>query len=390
MINTYMGLTKVRQLESGKWEGKLAIGRFKGRIKYKNLIADTEEECLERIEYYKREYSIIDREKCAPSMTLIDWIKVWYEYFFVKNDTSPSKISTLSDIKRISNSTIANIPLEEISAGILQKYYAYLKVDGRVAHTEIFGKGLSESCIRRTHAIISSALEKAEEAGLILSNPAKKCRAIEVKIPVKPLFLKSELKRFFQAAKELGYYELFMIAFATAVNKSELVGIQWKDVIFKTGEIKIRRQVMYLHGEAHILPLKSKWVERSVVVPEYVLNILKTLKKKKTSQWVFNRINGKGKGITPLSSDSVATAFFKKTLDKAGLERRSFSALRNTFAVMALNNDMDVKTLSRIMGFASVKPIIYGFVPLVDKKKRSASLKIEKAIKGILEKTDCE
>ena len=42
------------------------------------------------------------------------------------------------------------------------------------------------------------------------------------------------------------------------------------------------------------------------------------------------------------------------------------------------------------MGFASVKPIIYGFVPLVDKKKRSASIKNEKAIKGILEKTDCE
>ena len=114
------------------------------------------------------------------------------------------------------------------------------------------------------------------------------------------------------------------------------------------------------------------------------------MKKKKTSQWVFNRINGKGKGVEPLNSDSVSTAFYKKILDKAGLERRSFSALRNTFAVMALNNDMDVKTLSRIMGFASVKPIIYGFVPLVDKKKRSASLKIEKAIKGILEKTDCE
>ena len=69
-----------------------------------------------------------------------------------------------------------------------------------------------------------------------------------------------------------------------------------------------------------------------------------------------------------------------------GIERASFSSLRDTFAVEALNHGVDVKTLSCALGNHSVRGVMRAYVPLMEKYKRKAAEKIEDAMINILSK----
>ena len=78
--------------------------------------------------------------------------------------------------------------------------------------------------------------------------------------------------------------------------------------------------------------------------------VLKTKQKKDdgASEYVFFSPLTNG----PISPDSVLH-MLHRVLDRAGLPRIRFHDLRHTFATMALQNGVDVKTLSNILGHFS-------------------------------------
>ena len=62
---------------------------------------------------------------------------------------------------------------------------------------------------------------------------------------------------------------------------------------------------------------------------------------------------------------------FKKILREAGIEDINFHALRHTFATNCVENGMDVKSLSEILGHSDVKITLNRYVhPTMDSKRR--------------------
>ena len=67
---------------------------------------------------------------------------------------------------------LGHIPLNQLNAGTLEKFYAQLKSNGRLVKRDIYGPGLANSVIRSIHAHCRAALEKAVTEKLIRQNPA--------------------------------------------------------------------------------------------------------------------------------------------------------------------------------------------------------------------------
>lgn len=62
---------------------------------------------------------------------------------------------------------------------------------------------------------------------------------------------------------------------------------------------------------------------------------------------------------------------FKKILKEAGIADINFHALRHTFATNCVENGMDVKSLSEILGHSDVKITLNRYVhPTMDSKQR--------------------
>ena len=98
---------------------------------------------------------------------------------------------------------------------------------------------------------------------------------------------KDELQRFLAQAKEDGYYELFLLELGTGMRRGELMGLQWDDLNFQTGELQIVRQACAVNGKIEISVPKTKSSIRTVVLPPSLVEVLRKYKETINSRWMF-------------------------------------------------------------------------------------------------------
>ena len=94
---------------------------------------------------------------------------------------------------------------------------------------------------------------------------------------------------------------------------------------------------------------KTRNAYRKILLPVEAVEILQQYREQQTleSEYVFSSPTG---GIM---EPDCARKMLKRVLERAGLDEMRFHDLRHTFATLALQNGVDVKTLSGILGHYS-------------------------------------
>lgn len=220
---------------------------------------------------------------------------------------------------------------------------------GRVERTESKKqpKGLSPKTVCNINQVISSALTFAKEQKLIISNPTDGCSLPKLEHREMKTLTAEQLQSFLREAKESGVYEMYYIELVTGLRRGELLGLKWEDIDLTTSVIHIRRQVARINGEIIEAPLKTKNSYRTVSIGANAVGILMQQKKTTNSEYVFPSPTG-----GPISPDSVLH-MLHRVLKRAGLPKVRFHDLRHTFATLALQNGVDVKTVSGMLGHFS-------------------------------------
>ena len=142
---------------------------------------------------------------------------------------------------------------------------------------------------------------------------------------------------------------MYYTELATGLRRGELLGLKWGNIDFKDNVIRVRRQVARIDGNVVEAPLKTKNAYRCVAITQDVAAMLKQKKADDNgrSEYVFSSETG-----GPISPDSVLN-MLHRVLDRAGLPRLRFHDLRHTFATLALQNGVDIKTVSGMLGHYS-------------------------------------
>ena len=154
-----------------------------------------------------------------------------------------------------------------------------------------------------------------------------------------------QLSAFFQEARDSGVYELYYLDLATGLRRGELLGLKWTDVDLDRGVLKIQRAISRQNGKVVEAPLKTKNAYRTLPLSADAIDVLMQQRRKTgNSEWVFPSPTG-----GPMSPDSVLH-MLQRVLKRAGLPRIRFHDLRHTFATMALQNGVDVKTGQQYAG----------------------------------------
>ena len=371
----------VRERKDGRWEGRIVVSYDeKGLPKTKNVTAKTKTECLEKLEKLKAEVGATVK-KCTPDMTFGEWMDFWYQTY-CKNTLKEYTQETYE--QRIYKQIIPKIghhPLNKVTTGTLEKFYAHLKADGRLTRRERFGPGLANSVIRSIHAHCRAALDKAVAEKLIRQNPAIGCKLPPKKsAEVKILTPEAMQKLLYQAQIE-GFYEMFMLDLATGLRRGEIVGLQWKEIDFERGTLSVTKQVRYVKGELKIEPPKTKASNRSIILPPPILEMLAEYKKTVDSIWLFP--SPVKKEDVPREPSSCRKAL-ARILKRAGCEHVPFHAMRHTFASNAFHYGMDVKTLASTIGHESVETTLNVYAHSSEQMKRDAAKKIDEAIGTVL------
>ena len=142
---------------------------------------------------------------------------------------------------------------------------------------------------------------------------------------------------------------MYYLDLATGVRRGELLGLKWEDIDFDYGVIHIRRQIVRLNGTVQEAPLKTKNSYRNISIGSDAVELLKQKKEQDggKSVYVFPSPTG-----GPLAPDSVLH-MLHRVLERVGLPKIRFHDLRHTFATLALQNGVDIKTVSGMLGHFS-------------------------------------
>lgn len=345
------GEGSIRKRKDGRWEGRYTAGHdpATGKTIYKNVLGKTQAEVKEKLKRAIEDSAKLDMSKVGQ-YTVGQWMDVWFENY-AKIKVRPSSHQTYRGyIENHIKPNIGSIPLNKLTSLELQKLYKKLLGNGRVERIESKKqpKGLSAKTVRNINQIISSALNLAIEQRLILTNPANACALPKLEHREMKTLPVEQLASFLREAKESGVFEMYYIELATGLRRGELLGLKWSDIDLEHGNLRVQRQIVRIDGEIVEAPLKTKNAYRTLPLSTDAVDVLKEQKKKcGNSPYVFPSPTG-----GPISPDSVLH-MLHRVLKRAGLPKVRFHDLRHTFATLALQNGVDIKTVSGMLGHFS-------------------------------------
>ena len=374
------GEGNIRKRKDGRWEGRYTAGHDPetGKPIYKNVLGRTQAEVKEKLTQAMAENKNLDLTKVGQ-YTIGQWMDVWYENY-AKIKVRPSSHQTYKGyIENHIKPNIGDIPLEKLTTLDLQRLYKTLLANGRVDRLESKGqpKGLSPKTVRNIHQILSSALKLAQEQRIILTNPAEGCALPKVEHREMKTLPVEQLQSFLREAKDSGVFELYYLELATGLRRGELLGLKWEDIDLEHGDLRVRRQIARINGRVVEAPLKTKNAYRTLPLAEDTISILKEQKKKVgNSPWVFPSATG-----GPISPDSVLH-MLHRVLKRAGLPQVRFHDLRHTFATLALQNGVDIKTVSGMLGHFSAGFTLDTYAHVTTSAQKAAANTMGKLLSG--------
>jgi integrase len=109
------------------------------------------------------------RQKGSRSRTEGELLERWFEWRQKVKPISPTTVmSYRGDLDRYILPALGRLPLHQLDAATLDRFYTRLRAAGGKA-----GRPLSVSVVREVHAVLSGALKQAVVWGWIGHNPAK-------------------------------------------------------------------------------------------------------------------------------------------------------------------------------------------------------------------------
>ena len=343
------GEGNIRKRADGRWEGRYTAGYHPetGKRIIKNVLGKTQAECKAKLSAAMEAARGIDVSR-ADEYTVATWLRSWYEIYAKPN----IRISTANRyqlmVEQYTIPRIGNIKLTKLTSRDLQKLYKDLMENGRIDRKSGHGNpGLSSTTVRSLHLMLHSALERAVKERLILRNPTEDCIAPKVQKIEMQILPPEHIKDYLEAADRRGLLPMFYLELVTGLRKGELVALQWSDLDEANCTISVSKQASWdTEGNLILSRPKTGNSIREVSIPQDVVELLKQEHAKHPDNpWMFPS----GRTGEMYHPDSVVT-LHKRILKDAGLEHIRFHDLRHTFATLALQNGVDVKTVSSMLG----------------------------------------
>ena len=370
----------VRKREDGRWEGRIVVGHKKnGDPIHRYVLARTQKELIVKLHDCIEMYRDADLTEDS-NMMLGEWLDRWINEYMIFTIRESTLDSYKAMIKNQIKPYLGDRPLSALTTQELQKFYNTVKKKGRVKADKLHGTELADSMVRGIHMMLHEALDMAVRLRLIVKNPTVGTTIPKNNYPPKQILNDEQLERFMQRIRQdERWYDFFYTELTTGLRRGEICGLKWEDFDAENGKLKVRRSVAKRKGGGlNIGETKTETGTRTIVLPPSLLKTLVAYKETVDSEWMFPSPTDNGRPRNP----SSVRKRLQLILERAGCKKVRFHDLRHTFATMALEHGMDVKTLSATIGHVSSATTLDIYSHITDTMQRQAAVHIDRKIGG--------
>jgi integrase len=259
--------------------------------------------------------------------------------------------------------------------------------------TELLKGGFSASTITLHRALLGGALKQAVSFGLLSRNVVALVKPRREDKENKGRMLTPEQGRGLLEAVRGDRCEAFYLVLLTAgLRRGEALGLQWSDLELEAvtgGALHVRHQLQWQKGVPTIVPVKTRKGVRTIPLPRIAVESLRERRalqatertlvgdpKWRAGDLVFNSEEG-----APLHHNTI-TKQFHVHLRNAGLKSLRLHDLRHTYGSLLMSQGVPLKTISDLMGHASIEVTADIYLHSLDVQVRDTARMIEKALAG--------
>lgn len=374
------GEGSIRQRPDGRWEVRITkeIDFATGKPKRISRYTDTQEEAINLL--HELSFIYDTHPHTFDNIKLGEWLDLCLELYMKNSLKQSTYISYEGYIRNHIKPAIGDVYLKDLSPRMLQLFYNYKN------ETE----GLAPKTIVNINLFLHKALSYAEKEGYILSNPAEAINLPRGDKPQIEILTRDEQNILIKASYNHRYGVFIRLVLFTGLRLGELLGLRWEDVDFKGSLLNVKRTLNRLNRnkkdikpgelttEIVIQTPKSENSIRSIPLLPAVLNDIMEWKRVQENEAVLNGDNYYNSGYIVTNElggyvePRTFRDYYNQILGIANLRHFTFHALRHTFASRAMEQGMDAKTLSIILGHYSVSFTLDTYTHVLNEQKHES------------------
>lgn len=372
--------------KDGRWEGRYIADRTEdGRAKYRSVYAKTYTQVKQKLQEAKEETQREQEKRHLPEIEkpFSEFLFQWLEYIQPRiKESSYVKYANLIELHI--DKEIGAIQLGRLTPAVIDEFISTL-LTGKEGTAPLSAKtatdilGVVRNVLRyinirhqRIDCDLSQITIKKEETHMrILSREEEK-----------------ELIRYLMEYPSPMNCGIFLTLF-TGLRIGELCALTWEDIHLKEKELFIRKTMQRIQNKRPeptqqewgnrtkiiITPPKSSKSIRHIPLPDSVAEVLGEYQRYGHEYLLTGKENCY---IEP----RTLQYHFKKILRKSRIEEANYHALRHTFATRCIELGFDIKSLSEILGHASVNITLNRYVHPSMQLKRDNMEKLSGLIAG--------
>lgn len=305
-------------------------------------------------------------------MTVKEWATHWMERC-VKPTVRPTTYAAHNYI--LQNhiiSGLGELALEELSVEDIGRFLDDRKRSGSHRPESANYPGLNDETMRHIHSLLRRCLAQAVAEGRLAENPADAFRYAMPSTVKANVLTATEIEDYLDAAQRLGYLPMFTLELTAGLREGELIALKWSDVDTHHGTITVYEQRAVVRRE--LVQYGDR--QRSIRLPHRTVELLEQEHvKHPSSPYLFPH-----PGTLRPHSPNMVRLLHKRVIEAAGLDHVRFADLRHIFATLSLQNGMDVKTLSAMLGHVSAATTLDIYTHITDDMRHSAAVNIDRGI----------
>ena len=317
-----------------------------------------------QIEKELQKQAILFEDKCmkgqvTANIKFQDFAEQWFEEY-AKVNLRPTSYARMKQLTKRVYPAIGHKRLDKITARDIQKFVTDMLVNGKNMNT---GKPLSRKTAVHHLSFISDVFSYAVCMGMLCDNPCRRVFVPKQEQEEKQIYTIEQVKILYENLKSepMKYQVYLLLSIYSGYRRSEMLGLEWKDIDFEHDLIHVRRTSQYTAEKGiYTDTTKTRKSKRVSKMPASIMNLLRQFKAEQDEEarrlgtkWedhdrLFTKWNG-----APMNPQTPFE-WLKGYCERIGIPFRNIHSLRHLHASLLIFEGVDVVAVSEDMGHSVV------------------------------------
>ena len=359
-------MATIRRRPNGTYEIKVSCGYGvdgKQRNQYKSYKPEPGM-TKRQIEKEMQRQAILFEEDCkrgqiTAAVKFETFAEQWFEEY-AKVNLRPTSYARMKQLTKRVYPAIGHKRLDKITARDIQKFITDMLTNGRNLNN---GKPLSRKTAVHHLSFISDVFIYAVRMGMLCDNPCRRVFVPKQEQEEKQIYTIEQVKILYENLKSepMKYQAYLLLSIYSGYRRSEMLGLEWKDIDFEHDLIHVRRTSQYTSEKGiYTDTTKTRKSKRVSKMPASIMNLLRQFKadqneeaRRLGTKWEdYDRLFTKWNGA-PMNPQTPFE-WLKGYCERIGIPFRNIHSLRHLHASLLIFEGVDVVAVSEDMGHSVV------------------------------------